>query len=159
RVTRLADSVRVEVQEGVVGVGPLDRPGFELRAPNAATLTLDGVRTDVAVTAGRAQSPAATGTSATATRHAVRPKSAYFAPVEPAGLPRGALAGVEQVLSSVERCLREHRVSEGDLRVSVETSMPLRVDPKGMVGEAVFAPPLAPSVGACVDDALGAITF
>lgn len=154
RVTRLSDSVRVEVQEGVVGVGPVGRPGFELRAPDAATLTFEGVRTDVSAATGDEPSPAAARR-----QNAVRPKSAYFAPIEPDGLPRGALAGVEQVVGSIERCFRENTVSADGLRVSLETRLTLRVDPKGTVGEAVFAPPLAPSVGTCVDDAIGTIGF
>jgi len=157
RVSRLSDTVRVEVQEGVVGVGPLGRPGFELRAPDAATLTFDGVRTDAAAAAGREPSSAAA--IAKKGPHSVHPKTAYFAPVEPDGLPRGALAGVEQVVSSVERCFRENTVTADDILVSVETRLTLRVDPNGVVGEAVFAPPLAPSVGACVDAAIGTIGF
>lgn len=159
RVARLADSVRVDVQEGVVGVGPLDRPGFELRAPDGATVSFDGIRTDVAGSSGPERGRIAATPSTRGPQHAATPKSAYFAPVGPDGLPRGALAGVEQVIASVERCLREYTVSGDDLRVSVETSLTLRVDPKGAVGEAVFAPPLAPNVGACVDDAVGAISF
>lgn len=155
RVTRLSDTVRVEVQEGVVGVGPVGRPGFELRAPDAATLTFEGVRTDVSA-AGDEPSPSA---AAANRQNAARPKSAYFAPIEPDGLPRGALAGVEQVVGSIERCFRENTVSADGLRVSLETRLTLRVDPKGTVGEAVFAPPLAPSVGTCVDDAIGTIGF
>lgn len=157
RVTRLSNSVRVEVDEGVVGVGPVGRAGFELRAPDAATLTFDGVRTDVTAAAGREPSQAA-GTTKRGSPSA-RPKTAYFAPIEPDGLPRGALVGVEQVVSAVERCLRDNTVAADDLRVSVETRLTLRVDPKGTVGEAVFAPPLAPSVGTCVDDAIGTIGF
>jgi hypothetical protein len=157
RVTRLSDSVRVEVDEGIVGVGPVGRAGFDLRAPDAATLTFDGVRTDVTATTGNVQSPAAS--AAKQGSRSTRPKTAYFAPIEPDGLPRGALAGVEQVVSSVERCLRENTVSADDLRVSVETRLTLRVDPKGTVGEAVFAPPLAPNVGTCVDEAIATIGF
>jgi hypothetical protein len=158
RVSRLSDSVRVEVQEGVVGVSPVGRPGFELRAPDAATLTFDGVRTDVSAATGLEQSPPTAAPAKRGPQNA-RPKTAYFAPIEPDGLPRGALAGVEQVVSSVERCLKENTVAADDLRVSVETRLTLRVDPKGSVGEAVFAPPLAPSVGACVDQAIGTVAF
>jgi hypothetical protein len=158
RVSRLSDSVRVEVQEGVVGVGPVGGRGFELRAPDAATLTFEGVRTDALAAAGSDRSSAAAA-GKQAAQNAARPKSAYFAPVEPDGLPRGALAGVEQVVSSVERCLRENTVAADDLRVSVETRLTLRVDARGTVGEALFAPPLAPGVGSCVDTALGTIGF
>jgi hypothetical protein len=157
RVTRLSDSVRVEVQEGVVGVGPVGRPGFELRAPGAATLSFDGIRTDVSAAVGHDPSPTPAPVKRAA--QSIRPKAAYFAPIEPDGLPRGALVGVEQIVSSVEKCLRENTVAADDLHVSVETRLTLRVDPKGSVGEAVFAPPLAPNVGACVDQAIGAIGF
>jgi hypothetical protein len=159
RVTRRSDSVRVEVQEGVVGVGPVGRPSFELRAPESATLDFEGIRTDIPASAANRR-PKTTSTSAAGpSQRIARPTSAYFAPVEPDGLPRGALAGVEQVVSSVERCLREHTISADDVRVSVETRLTLRVDPKGTVGEAVFAPPLAPNVGACVDRVLATIGF
>src|SRR5204862_6781864 len=46
RVVRLENSVRVEVSEGTVGVGPLAGPSFDVTAPATATVTLDGVRTD-----------------------------------------------------------------------------------------------------------------
>jgi hypothetical protein len=45
RVVRLEHSVRVEVTEGVVGVGPLGGPSFDVAAPSSATTTFAGVRT------------------------------------------------------------------------------------------------------------------
>lgn len=159
RVARLSDSVRVDVEEGVVGVGPVGRPGFELRAPDGATLTFDGVRTDVAAGAAPEAETAAAEAASGVAAPALRAKAFALAPVEPDGLPRGALSGIEQVTKSVETCLRDNTVSGDDLRVSIETRLTLRVDAKGAVGEALFAPPLAPSVGLCVDAALEKVRF
>jgi hypothetical protein len=157
-VTRLADSVRVDVEEGVVGVGPVGKKGFELRAPDGATVNFDGIRTDLAASASEGKH-AAQGTAPAGAGNQPRQKSVELAPLDEDGMPRGALAGIEQAISGVERCLRENTVSGGDLRVSVQTRMTLRVDAKGTVGEALFAPPLAPNVGACVDGALEKIGF
>ena len=159
RVARLSDSVRVDVQEGVVGVGPMGAAGFDLRAPDGATVTFNGVRTDVAASAVTGKREAEPSAGAPAATNASKPKAFGVPPVEADGLPRGALAGIEQVMTSVERCVRDNTVSGDDLRVTVETRLTLRVAATGSVGEASFAPPLAPSVAACVDAALETVRF
>jgi hypothetical protein len=160
KVTRLADSVRVDVDEGVVGVGPVGQASTDLRAPDGATFTFDGVRTDAAAAAQGVQPAAPAIASQSGGATAARQRTGFGPPpLDADGLPRGALAGIEQAMASVERCLREHTVSGDDLRVSVETKLTLRVGAEGSVGEALFAPPLAPAVGACVDGALVAIHF
>src|SRR5581483_1630809 len=44
RVSRLDHAVTVEVTEGVVGVGPLHGPSFDVAAPGSTTTTFEGVR-------------------------------------------------------------------------------------------------------------------
>jgi len=164
-VIRGSDSVHVEVREGIVGVGPVVHRGFELPAPESATVTFDGVRTDIAApSAAKARpTPAASMSGPTASvahpKVSAAPQEGAIAPVEADGLPRGTLAGIDRVTTSVERCLREHTVLGEDLRVTVETRLVLHVDAKGTVGQALFAPPLAPAVGICVDAALETIRF
>lgn len=171
RVERLAGSVRVRVTEGVVAVGPVGGKGFPLVAPGSATVTLDGVRTGGAsVVPGTAGSPEVVEAPAAPPPATVPPElaSSSPAPKEPphaarahdaAALPRGADGSVQRVIATVQRCFSEHTSSGGDLKVTVLTSMTLRVAPNGRVGEAVFTPPLAPSVRLCVDASVGSLAF
>lgn len=161
RVVRLDSSVRVDVEEGVVGVGPVGKPGFDLRAPDGATVNFEGIRTDIPTAAAQSRHPSAGAapTISAANQAQAHQKSFDLAPADEDGMPRGAQVGIDQTTNSVETCLRENTVSGGDLHVTVQTKMTLRVDGNGKVGEAVFAPPLAPNVGACVDAALEKISF
>jgi hypothetical protein len=148
RVVRVDGGVRVEVSEGVVAVGPVGGEGFKLEAPASATLTLEGQRAGGAV----AKAPRAP--------QALRERSKEVEPV-PAVPEIGAapVAPVERVVETVQRCLAVHTVSRGDLRVTVGTSMSLKVTPEGRVGDLLFAPPLAPAVRRCVDGEVSSMQF
>ena len=89
------------------------------------------------------------------------PTSAEGAPavVSRAASESAPTPNVDAVLDAVRRCFRERTVTNGDLHVTVNTQMSLRIQASGRVGEAVFTPPLAPSVRRCVDDSVGAMHF
>jgi len=176
RVERLASGVRVRVTEGVLGIGPLTGPAFELRAPGSAMLNLDGARTDlpkIGASSPRHASPtpeaprAAEEPAAVAAEAAPVAAESASAPVAvaPKALPKSAPPppGTEPLVSqtarAVQRCFATHTLAGGDLHVSVMTKMALRVTTDGRVGDALFDPPLAPSVRDCVDREVGALRF
>jgi len=176
RVVRLGNRVRVEVTEGVVGVGPVGGPSFDVAAPSSATTTLDGVRTDLRHaardTGGKNAERPRTGPTEVAA--AGEPESAPQEPEEASsatpgeGTPQvsaraprasGSPPSTDGIVAAVRRCFREQTVASGDLHVTVSTQMSLRIQASGRIGEAVFTPPLAPGVRRCVDDGVGAMKF
>lgn len=187
RVTRMAHAVRVDVTEGVVGVGPLHGPSFDVAAPGSTTTTFDGVRTDLRHAARAAakssersrtdNSPALTAEQPSLedqTTTEQRPSEQAPPPPEAApatsaapaptvapraGLESGPTPSIDGVVDAVRRCFRDGTVTSGDLHVTVNTQMALRIQASGRVGEAVFTPPLAPNVRRCVDDSVGAMRF
>lgn len=171
RVVRLGNSVRVEVTEGVVGVGPVGGPSFDVAAPSSATTTLGGVRLD-SRHAGRETGPKSAERphpSAVAAAEPAPEESAAAEPAEPsseapqvsARAPRASSStpNTDGIVEAVRRCFREHTVASGGVEISVSTQMSLRIEASGRIGEAVFTPPLAPGVRRCVDDTVGAMTF
>jgi hypothetical protein len=150
------------VDEGVVAVGPLEGPSFEVRAPGSTEVTFDGLREDAAK-GGPAEAEAVSPTQpaplasskpkATSLRTDGGNAASLRAP------DASAAPNVERVITAVRHCLAAHTVASGDLRVSVRTRMSLRVRANGHVGEALFDPPLAPPVQSCVDAEVGAIAF
>lgn len=162
RIDRLEKSVRVEVTEGVVAIGPVGGRSFELPAPGSVVVSFDGVRSDdtapsaptmrgaAAITATASNRPSEAGAAADA---AAKPIAARSGPTPNEG------PGVERVIQAVRRCLSENTVTGGDLRVSVRTRLSLRVQATGHVGEVLFDPPLAPAVQACVGARVGSIGF
>jgi ferric-dicitrate binding protein FerR (iron transport regulator) len=180
RVVRLDHAVRVEVTEGVVGVGPLRGPSFDVVAPASTTTTFDGVRTDLRHAARsttskpnerlHAGAPAEEVAAAEPEPEAPAQAEATDVPDESgkgaspevsARAPResSSAPSIDGVVDAVRRCFREQTVESGDLHVTVSTQMSLRIQGTGRVGEAVFTPPLAPRVRQCVDDAVGLMKF
>jgi hypothetical protein len=174
RVVRLGSTVRVEVTEGVVGVGPVGGPSFDVVAPSSATTTLDGVRTDrrhaARDTGGKNAERPRTGAAEVAAAGEPEPEApeeaasatpAEGTPQVSARAPRasGSAPSADGIIAAVRRCFREQTVASGDLHISVSTQMALRIQASGRVGEAVFTPPLAPGVRRCVDESVGAMKF
>jgi len=152
RVERRDGTSLIAVQEGVVAVGPLEKQGFLLRAPDTAVVTFDGLRADApaadrALASGQGSEPA----SARAKEHN---RAASSREEE-----RLASAEVERVVASVRTCFGQLTVSGGDLRITVSTHMSLVVTPAGKIAEAEFEPPLVPAVRSCVDSELREIPF
>jgi hypothetical protein len=147
RVTRSDGTVRVEVSEGVVSIGPVNAPGTALAAPASATLDFEGRPADAVSAAPRATVPR------------TPPKGAAPEEAPPSPPEAPAVSPALRVVETVQRCLAAHTVSRGDLRVTVGTSMQLEIAPDGQMGELVFAPPLAPAVGRCVEAEVRAMRF
>ena len=162
RVDRLEKTVHIEVEEGVVAIGPVGGKAFELRAPGSVEVSFDGIRADKARPTTRAATerpgelPAGNELD-----NAPRNPSETGAKVPPphAGPPPAEAPGVERVIQAVRHCLSENTVARGDLRVSVRTRLSLRVQATGHVGEVLFDPPLSPPVQACVGAKVGSIGF
>ncbi|HVU00264.1 MAG TPA: FecR domain-containing protein [Polyangiaceae bacterium] len=156
RVERLEHTVRVVVDEGVVGVGPVSGPSFDLRAPSNAVVSFDGVRQD-GTAGGGAPKPVEVAEAAP------RPRPSASTPVEEKPAPERAAEGpgpgLDRVISAVRHCLSTNTVAGGDLRVTVRTRMSLRVLASGHAAEARFDPPLSPRVQTCVDSQVGSIGF
>jgi hypothetical protein len=175
RVERLGKSVNVRVTEGVLGIGPVGGPAFELRAPGAATLNLDGARVDQkkpvssaprrstveapVVAAEKEGAPAAEEPGLAVEPEAVLPPPEHAAVVKVAPPPKGAAPLILQATHAVQKCFASNTFAGGDLHVSVMTKVTLRVTTVGKIGDALFDPPLAPSVQSCVDAQLGGMTF
>jgi ferric-dicitrate binding protein FerR (iron transport regulator) len=161
RVERLEKAVHVEVEEGVVAVGPVGGTAFEVRAPGSVVVSFDGVRADARRAVGAA-APAQGGLSAGSATEAIAANPAENEPetaTPPVEAAPSEPPGVERVIQAVRHCLSENTVARGDLRVTVRTRMSLRVEATGKVGEVLFAPPLAPPVQHCVDAKVGSIGF
>lgn len=157
RVDRLGTAVHVELTEGVIAVGPVGGPEIELFAPSNATLSLDGVRLDTPATSPRATTKPSEGSSAQAAKDAAKAGAALAENVSPEEKAKG---DAERAMTDgIRACLAESAVSRGDLRVSVETRMAVRVLGNGHVEQASFAPPLSPAVRRCADAVLAPIVF
>jgi hypothetical protein len=150
RVERLARGVKVDVEEGVVAIGPVGESGVELRAPGSAVLDLEGQRADVRRTKPAASLPEPESAAADAA-------AAVEAAAEPA--PPNPAAKIDQVIDTVRACVAANTVARGDLTVTIGTKMSLTVQPDGHVASSRFEPPLAPAVGRCVDAAIGRLVF
>jgi hypothetical protein len=141
RVERGTDGVRVEVSEGVVGVGPVsDRghPAWLLRHGDSGRFALDGRQGDVKHAELTASEPSV-------------PEPANPAPALPSAAAAGELAKAADELSrATTSCFASNTAAEGSVRVQVETTMSLAVSPNGFVGAVTFDPPLLPSVQSCV---------
>lgn len=149
RVERTRESVHVQVSEGLLAIGPVDGLPFELPAPGEATVSLSGQRLERAGAEGPHPEPAQL-----AREKAPSPGSGAAAPSAV-----GATATVEDVIQAVRACVDDHTVARGDLRISISARLAMRVEPSGTLGSTVFAPPLAPSVGRCVDAAVARMRF
>lgn len=173
RVTRAGSEVRVQVDEGVLGIGPVGGSGFELPAPGSAVLTLDGVRTDGTkgppeVASGQAPPPSpetarAPGPPRAGTAEHREARTAGDGAARGTSTATRAAAdpgpSAERAMAVVKACFRSHTVAQGDLSISATTTMSLHVLPDGTVVEARFEPPLAPSVQQCAEGELSRIRF
>jgi len=157
RVDRVGTKVQVELAEGVIAVGPVGGPEIELFAPSSATLSLDGLRLDAPPTSPRPATKPSEGSSALAAKEAPKAGAALGETVSP---EEKAKDDAERTMTDgIRACLAQSAVSRGDLRVSVETRMAVRVLANGHVEQASFAPPLSPAVRRCADAVLAPVVF
>lgn len=185
RVELVGDRNLVEVEEGVVAVGPLGGPEAEpvlLRAPAHAEFALTGtpLKTAQVLTGERnaQESPASRRvrhwTAAVAPLASVPAEVSEASPAEPA-LPTAATQepapppqrlnigeveqGVAPVVDSIARCFRENTPASHGLKISAQSAVTLSVAPDGGIEQVSFAPPLSPSVQSCSEQALSELRF
>lgn len=149
RVALTASHLDVSVTEGIVLVGPRDRPGFgqSLIANQSSTFTLTGVPL---ADARSVRSPAS--------RPAVEHR-----PVASAGHGRELVAQppideVERVVSDVlglaARCFETRTTTANGVRVTASTQITLHALPEGKLELVSLDPPLAPPVEACLNEGI-----
>lgn len=149
------ERVTVSVTEGVVLVGPSEKPGSGklLSAGKTANFTLGGEPitrteklspTDKPRTHASAEAPEA---SASASEAPPAPSARSIADVEVA---------VSGLLGAANHCFRE-RSTDG-LRVTAQTAATFKLSADGRVTELGFDPPLAPSVQGCITNGVSGLT-
>jgi ferric-dicitrate binding protein FerR (iron transport regulator) len=162
RVELLADRNVVDVEQGVVAVGPSVRPAQPtalLRAPAHAEFTPAGeTRTPVIPALAQRGRPS----SAPAPRRndpAVATEEAPLeTPPEAASLPSALTigeveAGISPLVAAIARCFEDNTESSSNLRVTAQTGLTLDVDPDGTVIAVGLAPPLSPNAQSCSERA------
>jgi ferric-dicitrate binding protein FerR (iron transport regulator) len=149
RVERSDDGVSVAVTEGVVAIGPVGGPAFEVSAPGTARVSLAGLRIDAARPAGTETKESPDSRSEAASQTDVSRAAGKRTTT-----PGVATPTVDDVLRVVRGCLANNTVARGDLSVSVRTRLSMRVLATGQLDAVEFAPPVAPAVRRCVDGAV-----
>lgn len=157
RVQLQGEQTLVDVEQGVVSVGPREQPSVStalLRGPTRGAFTLEGA----ALSPG---TPAHTASLRLVVSHPNRvPSGAASSESDapdaaPAASARHPLtigeaeAGVAVVVTAVSRCFKEHTEDSHNVRVSARTELTLDVTAEGAVSEVSFSPPLSPVVQAC----------
>ncbi len=154
RVALVGERVDVSVKEGVVLVGPRDRPGAgrSISANQSSSFTLGGAPLDAERTARVRPSRPATD------RHeapsAARPPEL---PVQP------SIDDVEKLVSQVldlgATCFQSRTATANGVRVTASTTVTLHALPSGQLELASLEPPLAPPVQRCFSEGLGKLTI
>jgi ferric-dicitrate binding protein FerR (iron transport regulator) len=157
RVQLRGERTLVDVEQGVVSVGPRDRPTLStalLKAPAHGEFTLEG-----AALSGRKSERAAAHRVIVARPNQLPSAAPSEVPAAP-DVPREpselhpltigeAEAGVEAVVEAISRCFEEHTEGSHDMRVSARTELTLEVSTEGVVTDVSFEPPLSPLVQSC----------
>jgi hypothetical protein len=164
----------VDLTEGVVAIGVPPRTGVttgtivtapahvELDATDLSTLRVDHspatVRAAVALGAhesaplgARAEAPLAAAEAPVAPAPPPAPKPVRVegpAPGAKVDPPKMALPAREAIAAAVGECAATHS-RPGDVRVTVNSSLRLRVSSAGTVEAAQFSPPLLPDIQSC----------
>lgn len=152
RVALESNTALVEVEEGLVSVGPNDalaKPVF-LKAPASARFEPDGRPRISPSERPRAE------TRPPARRLATQGAAEVAAPVpsesEPRELTIGEVeAGVTTLVQGITRCFQTNTIETGDVTVRARTSVTVEVNGEGSVQDVRFTPPLSPAVQACAD--------
>jgi hypothetical protein len=169
-VELLRSQIVVDVEEGVVAVGPRDGSGAHLLRANAhgefsmdgAHGVIDGGAVDLRAGAGAPPSKAAAKAPVRASAPA---PVANPEPIEaPVVLPLEPSIseienGVAEIVTAVSSCFERHTPGGGGMRITVRTALSLHIEPSGKIAEAEFQPPLAPDVAACSTVALVELSF
>lgn len=147
RVERLPEGVRVQVREGVVGVGPVaerGRPAWMLAPGDSGKFALDGRKGEVV---RASQLPA----GATAVPH----KPSQRLPAEPSAAEQSKL--LDQLSAAARGCFESNTSAEKQVRVQAETTLSATIAPDGSLRSIAFDPPLSPAVTGCTAGAVKAL--
>ena len=149
RVALTADHVDVSVTEGIVLVGPRDRPGFgqSLTANQSSTFTLTGVPLADAL-----------HVRPTARRPAVEHRPVASAAHGRELVPQPPIDEVERVVGDVlslgALCFETRTTTANGVRVTASTQITLHALPEGRLELVSLDPPLAPPVQTCVNEGI-----
>ncbi|HEX2872115.1 MAG TPA: FecR family protein [Polyangiaceae bacterium] len=165
---KLSDGhVVVDVQEGIVGVGPLGSPpAFFVNAASHAEFAADGRSGSIdgkpvgisAAASGDAVKPtAARGALVPAPGDAPSPAPAAELPEEPS--INDIEAGVARIVDATSACFRERTPGNGSVQITVRTALSLDILDSGAVADVDFQPPLSPAAAACANAAIAQVQF
>jgi hypothetical protein len=169
RVAREGTHVVVDLTEGVVAIGVPPVSGItqgttvtapahvELDATDLSTLRIEHspVRPAIPLSVRGAPvhaaavprpAPVAAAPSQVAVREAPPPEPA---PPEPVASPKAAAPPRDAIVKAVRDCAASHYSRRGEVRVTVTSSLKLRLYPTGEVQMAQFSPPLPPEIQTC----------
>lgn len=157
RVQLQGEQTLVDVEQGVVSVGPRERPSVStalLRGPTRGAFTLEGAALSPGTPAHSASHRLVLShphrvPSGAASTELSAPDAAPEASARHPLTIGEAEAGVAVVVSAVSRCFKEHTEDSHDVRVSARTELTLEVTADGVVSEVSFSPPLSPLVQSC----------
>jgi hypothetical protein len=173
------DRTVVQVEQGVVAVGPLTHSSKRsalLYANDRRDFSLNGVPLSsdtAAATARRAarrhaglRAPVPTAMPSNSSEQPVAPLPEAAASETPAPQPVPSVltigeveAGVGALVDGVSRCFQENTTDSGSVRVMARTSVTLEIAPDGTVTAALFSPPLSPAVQDCSSEEAYALHF
>lgn len=159
--------VIVDVQEGIVGVGPLgSAPAFFVKAASHAQFaadgrsgSIDGKRVGISAEArGDVVKPtAARGSFAPAPGDAPSQAPAAELPEEPS--INDIEAGVAHIVDATAACFRERTPGNDGVEITVRTALSLDILDSGAVADVDFQPPLSPAAAACANAAIAQVQF
>lgn len=167
RVTLASGHVIVDVQEGIVGVGPRDNaPLFFVKAGSHADFAADGRSGSI--------DGKPVGSNATAPREAVKPAVPHGSPATAPGsaqapVPSAELpgepsindieAGIARIVDATSACFSQHTPGNDGVEISVHTALSLNILDSGAVANVDFQPPLSPAAAACANASIAQVRF
>ncbi|HWA75792.1 MAG TPA: FecR domain-containing protein [Polyangiaceae bacterium] len=157
RVQLQGERTLVDVEQGVVSVGPRERPTqvtAMLRAPAHGEFTLEGG------TVSTVGAPRVASQRLRVVRPVQAPGVASAEPATPdAAAPEASAihsltigeveAGVATAVDAINGCFKQHTEGSHNVHVSAETELTLDVSEAGVVTDVSFTPPLSPLVQSC----------
>lgn len=167
RVALSGGRVIVDVQEGIVGVGPLgSAPAFFVKAASHAEFAADGRSGSI--------DGKPVGVSAAASSEAVKPTATHgsfpaapgsaLAPAPSAELPNEPSindieAGIARIVEATSACFSEHTPAMEGVEITVRTALSLNILDSGAVTDVDFQPPLSPTAAACANTSIAQVRF
>jgi ferric-dicitrate binding protein FerR (iron transport regulator) len=167
RVALSSGRVIVDVQEGIVGVGPLgSAPSFFVSAASHAEFAADGrsgsvdgkpVRVGAAARSEAGKPTATRGSFAAAPGDAPAPAPAAELPYEPS--INDIEAGIARIVDVTSTCFRERTPGNDGVEITVRTALSLNIVASGEVTDVDFQPPLSPAAAACANAGIAHVRF